>query len=115
MPRPIPICIFIKIIFINAVYNKIISVMCNVCKVYIGDKKIVDVTKKEMPKDNLRQRKNTKVFVLEDGTFVRYTSVNEFKYICEECGGEFISKSRPDSVYNFDKEDEKPYICKRCR
>ena len=89
--------------------------MCNVCKVYIGDKRIVDVTKKEMPKDNPQQRKNTKVFVLEDGTFVRYTSVNEFKYICEECGGEFISKSRPDSVYNFDKEDEKPYICKRCR
>lgn len=89
--------------------------MCNTCKVYIGDKRIVGVTKKEMPKDNPQQRKNTKVFVLDDDTFVRYTSINEFKYICEECGEEFISKTKPDYGYNFGKENEKPYICNRCR
>ena len=89
--------------------------MCNACKVYIGDKRIVGVTKKEMPKDNPQQRKNTKVFVLDDDTFVRYTSINEFKYICEECGEEFITKTKPDYGYNFGKENEKPYICNRCR
>ena len=53
--------------------------------------------------------------MLDDGTFARYTSVNEFNYVCDECGKQFESKTRPDYGFNFGKEDEKPYICKRCR
>lgn len=89
--------------------------MCKECKVYIGDKRIVGITKKDMSKDNNKQRKNTKVFILDDETYVRCTSVNEFKYVCDECGKQFESKTRPDSWFNFGKEDERPYICNRCR
>ena len=89
--------------------------MCKECKVYIGDKRIVCITKKEMPKEHPQQRKDAKVYVLDDGTFARYTSVNEFNYVCDECGKQFESKTRPDYGFNFGKEDEKPYICKRCR
>lgn len=89
--------------------------MCKECKVYIGDKRIVGITKKEMPKEYPQQRKDAKVYVLDDGTFVRSTSVDEFNYVCDECGKQFESKTRPDYGFNFGKEDEKPYICNRCR
>ena len=52
--------------------------MCKECKVYIDDKRIVGITKKDMPKDNGKQRKNTKVFILDDETYVRCTSVDKF-------------------------------------
>ena len=89
--------------------------MCKECKVYIGDKRIVCITKKEMPKEHHQQRKDAKVYMLDDGTFVRYTSVDEFKYVCDECGKQFESKTRPDCGFNFGKENERPYICSRCR
>ena len=89
--------------------------MCKECKVYIDDKRIVGITKKDMPKDNGKQRKNTKVFILDDETYVRCTSVDKFKYICDECGTEYETKTRPDSIFNFGKENERPYICNRCR
>ena len=89
--------------------------MCKECKVYIGDKRIVCITKKEMPKEHPQQRKDAKVYMLDDGTFVRYTSVDEFKYVCDECGKQFESKTRPDCGFNFGKENERPYICSRCR
>ena len=44
--------------------------MCKECKVYIGNKRIVGITKKEMPKEYPQQRKDAKVYVLDDGTFV---------------------------------------------
>ena len=87
--------------------------MCKECKVYIDDKRIVGITKKDMPKDNGKQRKNTKVFILDDETYVRCTSVDKFKYICDECGTEYETKTRPDSIFNFGKENERPYICNR--
>ena len=58
--------------------------MCKECKVYIGYKRIVCITKKEIPKEHHQQRKDAKVYVLDDGTFVRYTSVDEFNYVCDE-------------------------------
>ena len=89
--------------------------MCKECKVYIGDKRIVGITKTDVPNDNGRIRKNTKVFILDDNTYVRCTSVDKFKYICDECGIEYETKTRPDSIFNFGKENERPYICNRCR
>lgn len=80
--------------------------------VYFENKRIVEISTKELPTGyGNRIQKNAKVYIFEDGTFIKASNTKNkpFKYICCECGCENISKTRPDYKFN------KPYICPTCR
>lgn len=80
--------------------------------VYFENKRIIEISKKELPTGNgNRIQKNAKIYIFEDGTFIKATDTKnkQFKYICCECGCENLSTTKPDYNYN------KPYICNKCR
>lgn len=80
--------------------------------VYFNDKKIVEISTMELPmKYRNRVKHNTKVYIFEDGTYIKSSDTigKTFKYVCVECGEIFYSSTKPE--YNYDK----PYICSVCR
>ena len=80
--------------------------------VYFEDKRIIDISTRELPSGyGNRILHNAKVYVFEDGTFIKASNTigKKFKYICSECGCESLSTTKPDQT----KTDE--YICPKCR
>lgn len=77
--------------------------------VYFEDKKIIEITKKKLPNGN--RIINSKIYVFEDGTYIKATDTinKKFKYICCECGCETFSSTKPE--YN----QNNPYVCFTCR
>lgn len=78
-------------------------------EVYLDDKRIVDITHMVLPTGYGNRKANLKVYVFEDGTYIRVniTKGKQFKYICSECGNEFFTGTRPEYGRNV-------YICRRC-
>ena len=79
--------------------------------VYFENKRIVEISKKELPTGyGNRIQKNAKVYIFEDGSFIKATETKNknFKYICCECGCEKFSTTKPEY-------SNKPYICNTCR
>lgn len=78
-------------------------------EVYLDDKRIVDITNMVLPTGYGNRKANLKVYVFEDGTYIRVniTKGKKFKYICSECGNEFFTGTRPEYGRNV-------YICRRC-
>lgn len=78
-------------------------------EVYFEDKKIIEISKMVLPMGYGNRKKNSKVYIFEDGTYIKShdTTGKKFKYVCSECGGEFYSGTKPE--YGRDV-----YICKKC-
>lgn len=79
-------------------------------EVYFEDKRIVDISYIEKTSKNGNIRK-IKIYVFDDGTFIRRidTIGKKFKYVCEECGAEKYSTTKPEQTKT------ETYICPTCR
>lgn len=80
--------------------------------VYFNGKKIVDISTMELPSGyGNRINHNAKVYIFEDNTYIKASETNgkKFTYVCDECGVEIESTTKPE--YNKDC----PYICNKCR
>ena len=78
-------------------------------EVYFDNKKIVEISHKSLPMGYGNRKKNSKIYIFEDGSYIKSqdTCGQKFKYICSECGNEFFSKTKPE--YGNDV-----YICRKC-
>ena len=71
-------------------------------EVYFDNKKIVEISHKILPMGYGNRKKNSKIYIFEDGSYIKSqdTCGQKFKYICSECGKEVM--------YNTDEMEELP-------
>ena len=77
--------------------------------VFFEGKKIVNLSHMILPMNYGNRKKNYKVYIFEDNTFIKVqdTKGKKFKYICSECGCECFSGTQPEYGRN-------EYICRKC-